>query len=187
MPLGIAHFLEHKLFESEEGDAFSRFSATGASANAYTSFDKTCYLFTCADNFYDSFEILLDFVQHPFFTEETVQKEQGIIGQEISMYDDSPGWVLLFNLLCALYHNNPVRINIAGTKDTIAQIDAKLLYKCYETFYNLNNMFIVVSGNVDADKVLDMCDKFLADKEGVECLFYVLFACDECKLLVGKL
>ena len=167
VPEGIAHFLEHKLFESEEGDAFSRFSATGASANAYTSFDKTCYLFTCADNFYDSFEILLDFVQHPFFTEETVRKEQGIIGQEISMYDDSPGWVLLFNLLNVLYHNNPVRINIAGTKDTIAKIDANLLYKCYETFYNLNNMFIVVSGNADADKVLEMCDKFLADKEGI--------------------
>lgn len=167
VPEGIAHFLEHKLFESEDGDAFSRFSATGASANAYTSFDKTCYLFSCADNFYESFEILLDFVQKPFFTQETVQKEQGIIGQEISMYDDSPGWVLLFNLLNALYEKNPVRINIAGTKDTIAKIDADLLYKCYETFYNLNNMFIVVSGNVDADKVLDMCDKFLSDKEGV--------------------
>lgn len=167
VPEGIAHFLEHKLFESEEGDAFSRFSATGASANAYTSFDKTCYLFSCADNFYESFEILLDFVQHPFFTQETVEKEQGIIGQEISMYDDSPGWVLTFNLLEAMYHNNPVRINIAGTKETIAKIDAQLLYKCYETFYNLNNMFIVVSGNADADRVLEMCDKFLANKEGV--------------------
>ncbi len=163
VPEGIAHFLEHKLFESEDGDAFSRYAKTGASANAYTSFDRTCYLFSCTDRFEESFEILLDFVQHPYFTQETVAKEQGIIGQEISMYDDSPDWVVLFNALQCLYHHNPVRINIAGTAQTIAKIDAEMLYRCYRTFYNLQNMFIVVSGNVNADRVLELCDKYLLD------------------------
>lgn len=168
VPEGIAHYLEHKLFESEDGDAFERYSKTGASANAYTTFDKTCYLFTCSDKFEESFEILLDFVQHPYFTEQTVQKEQGIIGQEISMYDDSPGWIILFNLLKSLYHNNPVKINIAGTHETIAKINADLLYECYNTFYNLNNMFITVAGNVKTERVLELCDKFLKKSEKVE-------------------
>ena len=102
VPEGIAHYLEHKLFESEDGDAFDRFSKTGASANAFTSFESTCYLFSCTDNFYESLEILLDFVQSPYFTEETVQKEQGIIGQEIKMYDDDPQWRVMFNYLKAM-------------------------------------------------------------------------------------
>ncbi len=167
VPEGIAHFLEHKLFESEDGDAFARYAKTGASANAYTSFDRTCYLFSCTDHFDESFEILLDFVQNPYFTQQTVEKEQGIIGQEISMYDDAPDWVVLFNLLESLYHVNPVRINIAGTAQTIAQINADLLYQCYRTFYNLQNMFIVVSGNVEVDHVLEMCDRFLKDSPSV--------------------
>ena len=111
VPEGIAHFLEHKLFESEELDAFTRYAETGASANAYTSFDKTCYLFQCSDRFEDSLKILLDFVTHPYFTKETVEKEQGIIGQEITMYYDVPGWMSTFNLLRCLYHNHPVRID----------------------------------------------------------------------------
>ena len=115
VPEGIAHFLEHKLFESEDLDAFTRYAKTGASANAYTSFDKTCYLFQCSDNFEASLEILLDFVTHPYFTKKTVEKEQGIIGQEITMYYDVPGWMSTFNLLKLLYHNHPVRIDIAGT------------------------------------------------------------------------
>ncbi len=168
VPEGIAHFLEHKLFESEDGDAFARYAKTGAAANAYTSFDRTCYLFSCTDQFEESFKILLDFVQHPYFTQATVEKEQGIIGQEISMYDDSPDWVVLFNALEGLYHNNPVRINIAGTAQTIAKIDADLLYQCYNTFYNLQNMFIVVSGNVDAKQVLALCDQYLSDTPPVE-------------------
>lgn len=168
VPEGIAHFLEHKLFESEDGDAFAKYAKTGASANAYTSFDKTCYLFSCSDKFEESFSVLLDFVQHPYFTQETVEKEQGIIGQEISMYDDAPDWIVLFNALESLYHNNPVRINIAGTARSIAQIDADLLYKCYETFYNLQNMFIVVSGNVTADTVISLCQKHLKNTPGFE-------------------
>ena len=167
VPAGVAHFLEHKLFESEEGDAFLRFAKTGASANAFTSFDKTCYLFSCTENFKESIEILLDFVMHPFFTEETVQKEQGIIGQEIRMYDDNPDWRVLFNLLEMLYQNNPVRTDIAGTVESIAQIDAKLLYRCYNTFYNLNNMVLAVAGNFEAQDVLDAADRILKPAEPI--------------------
>ena len=168
VPEGIAHYLEHKLFESEEQDAFARFAKTGASANAFTSFDRTCYLFSCSSKFEDNFRILLDFVQHPYFTEETVKKEQGIIGQEINMYDDNAGWRVLFNLLCALYENHPVRIDIAGTIESIAKINAELLYDCYNTFYNLNNMFVCVAGNVNAQEVFDLCDELLLDKEKIE-------------------
>ncbi len=161
VPEGIAHFLEHKLFESEELDAFTRYAETGASANAYTSFDKTCYLFQCTDRFEDSLRILLDFVTHPYFTKETVEKEQGIIGQEITMYYDVPGWMSTFNLLKCLYKNHPVRIDIAGTVDSISHITDKLLYDCYDTFYNLNNMALAVVGNVDVDSVLAVCDEVL--------------------------
>lgn len=163
VPEGIAHFLEHKLFESEELDAFERYAKTGASANAYTSFDRTCYLFSCTGNFKANLEILLDFVQSPYFTRQTVEKEQGIIGQEIRMYKDVPGWEVLFNLLRAMYHTHPVKIDIAGTEETIAQIDDRLLYKCYETFYNLNNMALAVAGNVDLDEVLEVCDRLLKE------------------------
>ena len=127
VPAGIAHYLEHKLFESEDGDAFARYAKTGANANAYTSFDVTCYLFSCTENVYESLEILLDFVQSPYFTEQTVQKEQGIIGQEIRMYDDDPQWRVMFNLLEALYHKHPVKVDIAGTVESIAQITPELL------------------------------------------------------------
>lgn len=161
VPAGIAHYLEHKLFESEDGDAFARYAKTGASANAYTSFDKTCYLFSCTENVYESLEILLDFVQSPYFTEQTVKKEQGIIGQEIRMYDDDPQWRVMFNLLRAMYHTHPVKIDIAGTVESIAEITPELLYKCYHTFYNLNNMVLCVAGNADVNKVLALCDKML--------------------------
>ncbi len=161
VPPGIAHFLEHKLFESEDGDAFTRFSATGASANAYTSFDRTAYLFACSDNFKESLDILLDFVTKPYFTEETVQKEQGIIGQEIRMYDDSADWRVFFNLLGALYSAHPLRIDIAGTVESIAEIDAALLYRCYHTFYNLHNMVLTIAGNFDVDVVIDAVDRIL--------------------------
>ena len=164
VPEGIAHFLEHKLFESEELDAFARYAKTGASANAYTSFDKTCYLFQCSGNFEASLEILLDFVSNPYFTEQTVQKEQGIIGQEIKMYQDEPGWESLFSLLRAMYHNHPVRIDIAGTVESISHITADLLYECYETFYNPANMALAVAGNVTVEQVLSIADKMLKPK-----------------------
>ena len=167
VPEGIAHFLEHKLFESEELDAFTRYAETGASANAYTSFDETCYLFQCSDRFEDSLRILLDFVTHPYFTKETVEKEQGIIGQEITMYYDVAGWMSTFNLLRCLYKNHPVRIDIAGTVESISEITDKLLYDCYNTFYNLYNMALVVVGNADADRIVAICDECLEKAEDV--------------------
>lgn len=168
VPEGIAHYLEHKLFESEDGDAFTRYAETGAYANAFTSFDRTCYLFSCSDRFYDNLAILLDFVQSPYFTEQTVQKEQGIIGQEIRMYDDSPSWRVLFNMLMNMYSCHPVRIDIAGTVESIAEINAELLYKCYETFYNPANMFICIVGNVDTERILKQIDSSIIMHDKVE-------------------
>lgn len=169
VPDGIAHFLEHKLFECEGGiDAFELFAKTGASANAYTSNTMTGYLFSATDNFYESLEILLDFVTHPYFTEETVQKEMGIIGQEIGMYEDRPGSRLNKELLKALYKKNKIRIDIAGTCESIAEINADILYKCYNTFYNLNNMTLAVCGDVDVDKVNEICDKILKVAKPIE-------------------
>ena len=155
LPEGIAHFLEHKLFESEDGDAFTKYAKTGAYSNAYTSFDRTCYLFSCSNRFYDNLKILLDFVRSPFFTEATVNKEQGIIGQEIRMYDDMPNWKVMFNMLEGIFHNHPVRIDIAGTIESIAKITDKTLYDCYNRFYDLSNMFIVLAGDFNTDEVLD--------------------------------
>lgn len=161
VPAGIAHFLEHKLFENEDCDAFERYAKTGASANAFTSFDRTCYLFECGSNFSESLEILLDFVTHPYFTKETVDKEQGIIGQEIKMYDDNPDWRVMFNLLTALYEKNPVKTDIAGTVESIAEITPELLYRCYNTFYNPHNMVLAIAGSFDIDEVLRLCDNIL--------------------------
>ncbi len=161
VPEGIAHYLEHKLFENDECDAFELYAKTGANANAFTSFDKTAYLFSCSQKFEENLEILLNFVQEPYFTDETVQKEQGIIGQEIKMYQDDPGWRVFFNGLQAVYHNNPVRIDIAGTVESIAKINKELLYRCYNTFYNLNNMVLSIAGNFDVDKALEICDRLL--------------------------
>lgn len=168
VPEGIAHFLEHKLFESEELDAFQLFSKTGAYANAYTSFDRTCYLFGCSSNLKENLKILLNFVQSPYFTKETVEKEQGIIGQEIEMYLDSPDWRVMFNLFGALYKENPVRIDIAGTRKSIAQIDHNLLYECYNTFYNLSNMFLCVVGDFNENEILELVNQNLKVKEKVQ-------------------
>ncbi len=173
VPEGIAHFLEHKLFENEDCDVFELYAKTGANANAFTTFDKTCYLFSCSKNYEESLKILLDFVQKPYFTKENVDKEQGIIGQEIKMTNDNPDWRVFFNLLGCMYHSHPVKIDIAGTVESIAEIDADLLYKCYDTFYNLNNMVLSVAGNISAEKVLAICDECLkpcVDK-GLETVF----------------
>ncbi len=166
IPEGTAHFLEHKLFESEDLNAFERFAATGASANAYTSFEKTAYLFKGSENVEGSLEILLDFVQNPYFTAQTVEKEQGIIGQEIRMYQDSPDWQVMFNLLRALYEKHPVRIDIAGTQESIAEIDADLLYRLYKTFYNPGNMVLSVVGGIEPEKVFEIVDKNIKDNSG---------------------
>ncbi|MGI6203253.1 MAG: EF-P 5-aminopentanol modification-associated protein YfmH [Eubacteriales bacterium] len=175
VPDGIAHFLEHKMFENEDGvDTFARFAETGASANAYTSFLCTMYLFSCTDNFDESLEILLDYVTKPYFTEQSVQKEQGIIAQEIRMGEDNPGRALLFGMLRSMYKNHNARIDIAGTVESIAKIDHHLLYKCYNTFYNLGNMALCVSGDVTPEQVIAVADKVLKPQETheVECVQY---------------
>ena len=169
VPDGIAHFLEHKLFEDENGqDAFKKYAETGASANAYTSFDRTAYLFSCTDNFEESLEILLDMVTHPYFSEKTVTKEQGIIGQEIKMYDDNADWQVYFGLLGALYSRHAVRLDIAGTLKSISEITPEILYKCYNTFYNFSNMALCVCGDVDPEVVLRVADKVLTEQPVVE-------------------
>ena len=170
---GIAHFLEHKLFENEDCEVFELYAKTGASGNAYTSFDKTCYTFSCSKNYQENLKILLDFVQKPFFTQESVDKELGIIGQEIQMTNDSPEWRVMFNMLGCMYHAHPVRIDIAGTQESIAQITPELLYKCYDSFYNLNNMVLSIAGNVKADEVLAICDEYLrpCEDKGLEMVF----------------
>ncbi len=173
VPEGIAHFLEHKLFENEECGVFELYAKTGAMCNAFTSFDKTCYLFSCSKNYTENLKILLDFVQNPYFTPENVEKEQGIIGQEIQMTNDNPEWRVFFNMLNSMYHNHPVKIDIAGTAESIAEIDADLLYKCYNTFYNLNNMVLAIAGNISADEVLAICDEHLkpCEDNGLETVF----------------
>ena len=166
VPDGIAHYLEHKMFENEDGvDTFSRFAAYGASANAFTSMNVTAYLFKCTENFEKNLEILLDYVTHPYFTPENVEKERGIIGQEIRGREDWPEVVQYMNLLRALYEKSQAKIRVAGTVESIAEIDAETLYKCYEVFYNLSNMFLCVSGDVTPEEVLAVADKMLPVQE----------------------
>lgn len=156
LPGGVAHFLEHKMFEDAEGnDAFSLYAQTGAAGNAFTSFDKTCYLFTATAEVDRNLDILLDFVSHPYFSDKTVAKEQGIIAQEIRMYEDNPEFRLMFGLLGELYHNCPVRTDIVGTVESIQKITPALLYDCCEAFYAPQNMVLSVAGSVTAKQVLD--------------------------------
>jgi len=159
VPAGVAHFLEHKLFEEEKGNVFDRFSRLGASANAYTNFTSTAYLFSSTTNFYECLEVLLGFVQNPHFTDENVEKEKGIISQEIRMYDDNGEWKSLFNMLQGLYHRHPVRMDIAGTVESISVIDKEVLYKCYNNFYHPDNMVLFVVGNVGVDDTLELVAK----------------------------
>ncbi|UCZ51664.1 insulinase family protein [Bacillus shivajii] len=156
VPDGIAHFLEHKLFEDEEGDVFHQFSKQGASANAFTSFTRTAYLFSSTMNIEKNIETLLNFVQKPYFTEESVEKEKGIIEQEIKMYEDNADWRNYFGLISNLYEYHPVKIDIAGTVDSIYKITKDLLYTCYETFYHPSNMVMFVVGNIDPENVLTL-------------------------------
>ncbi len=150
VPDGIAHYLEHKMFDMPDGsNIFDKFSMLGANANAFTSFNMTAYLFSATDHVKENLEILMDYVQTPHFTDESVQKEQGIIGQEIRMYDDNPGWRVFFNFLGCLYNEHPVKKDVAGTVESISNITAEYLYKCYNTFYNLSNMTIFVTGDFD--------------------------------------
>ncbi|KNF09932.1 M16 family peptidase [Gottschalkia purinilytica] len=159
VPQGIAHFLEHKLFEEPNGNIFDEFSKLGSYVNAYTTFNQTAYLFSCTDKFYENLELLVKFVQNPYFTDENVEKEKGIIEQEIRMYQDTPGWRLYSNCLSGMYVKHPVKIDIAGTVESIRQINKELLYKCYNTFYHPSNMVLVIVGDIDINKALDIIEK----------------------------
>lgn len=160
IPDGVAHFLEHKMFEQPGGgNAFDEFSLTGASANAFTSFSMTAYLFACTTDFYKNLETLIGFVQAPFFTDENIEKEQGIIGQEIRMYQDNPSWRAYFNTIEGMYQKNPVRRDIAGSIESIGTITKELLYKCYRNFYHPSNMVLVCVGDVDFEEIFKTADK----------------------------
>ena len=165
VPDGIAHFLEHKMFEKEEGDVFQKFSENGASANAFTSFTRTSYLFSSTDNILENTNTLLNFVQEPYFTEQTVEKEKGIIGQEITMYDDQPDWRLYFGAIENMYKEHPVKIDIAGTIESISHITAEHLYECYNTFYHPSNMVLFVVGAVDPKEMMEFVKENQAKKE----------------------
>lgn len=168
VPDGIAHFLEHKLFEGPQGNAFDFYAKTGAKANAYTSNDRTAYYFVASDRFYESLDILIRFVKHPYFTPENVEKEKGIIGQEIRMYDDEPSWQGYISLVQALYSTHPVRVDIAGTVESIADITDQTLYDCYNVFYNNANLTLCIAGDLDIEKILEVCDRQLPVEESDE-------------------
>ena len=159
VPEGIAHFLEHKLFEEADQNIFDKFSDYGADVNAFTNFDQTAYLFNTTDNFHESLETLVKFVQHPHFTDENVDKEKGIIAQEINMYKDNASWRVFFNLLNAMYTEHPVKIDIAGTVDSIQDINKELLYKSYNTFYNPSNMVLAISGDLSFEEIIATVEK----------------------------
>ena len=166
VPMGIAHYLEHKMFEQENGaNSLDVLTALGVNANAYTSNDHTAYLFECTDNFYEAMDELMDYVQHPYFTDDNVEKERGIIGQEINMYLDYPEWRVYLNALNAMYHNNPVKLDIAGTVESISHIDKEVLYKCYNTFYNPSNMLMVICGDFVPEEMIEEVKKRLIDKK----------------------
>ncbi|PEQ93835.1 peptidase M16 [Bacillus sp. AFS006103] len=165
VPDGIAHFLEHKLFEKEDGDVFQQFSRQGASANAFTSFTRTAYLFSSTSDVEKNLETLIDFVQEPYFSEKTVEKEKGIIGQEITMYDDNADWRLYFGLIQNLYQNHPVKIDIAGTIESISHITKDWLYECYNTFYHPSNMLLFIVGPVDPESFMNQVKENQSKKD----------------------
>lgn len=158
LPDGVAHFLEHKMFEQpDETNSLDTMMALGLDANAYTTNDHTAYLFECSEdeNFYKGLDELMDYVQSPHYTDANVEKEKGIIGQEIMMYDDDPGFQLYLNTLQCLYSKNPIRIDIAGTIESISGINPQMLYNCYNTFYNPSNMVMCICGNFDPESILN--------------------------------
>ena len=166
IPDGVAHFLEHKMFEQENGtNSLDTLTALGVNANAYTSTDQTCYLFECTDNFYPAMDELMDYVQNPYFTDENVEKEKGIIGQEIKMYDDYPSWSVYMNAIKCMYKNNPITIDIAGSIESISKIDKEVLYKCYNTFYHPSNMVMMICGDFEPETLIKEIKKRLKRTE----------------------
>ena len=161
MPDGIAHFLEHKLFEQEDSNALDVFSKMGVDSNAYTSFDQTVYYFEASENYEECLDKLIEFVSSPYFTDENVEKEKGIIAQEIKMYEDEPNAVVYYNLLRCMYQNHPINIDIAGTIESISEIDKDILYKCYYSNYNLKNMFLIIIGDVIPEEILEKTEEIV--------------------------
>ena len=154
------------MFEQENGkNSLDVLTALGVNANAYTTNDHTAYLYECTDNFYKALDEFMDYVQHPYFTDKNVEKEKGIIGQEIMMYDDYPEWKVYTNALECMYHNHPVKLDVAGSIESISHIDKEILYKCYNTFYNPSNMAMVVSGDFEPEKLLEEIKKRLIEKK----------------------
>ena len=166
-PAGVAHFLEHKMFDMPDGrNALSELAATGADPNAYTSACLTAYFIDCTSDFYHNLEQLLTFVSTPYFTEESVAKEQGIIAQEIKMYEDDPGSVVFNELMRCLYENHPIRDDVAGTVESISEISAQTLYDCHKVFYAPGNMSLCVVGDVDPEEVRKAALKILRSDSG---------------------
>lgn len=164
-PLGTAHFIEHKLFEEEWGNIFDSFSALGGEANAFTDCNKTAYYFSCKDNFTENFKTLLQFVQSPYFTEESTKREKGIIGQEITMFDDDPYWQVYYAMLENLYKNHSIRYSIAGCSESIRKITKDTLYDCYHAFYNSANMAIVCIGDIQTEATFQLAESLCEKSE----------------------
>ena len=169
VPDGVAHYLEHKMFEQKSGvDSLFTLMALGLDANAYTTNDHTAYLFGGVDNFYKGLDELMDYVQNPYFTDQNVEKERGIIGQEIGRYDDEPVWKVYLNAMKCLYTNNPIRIDIAGTVETISHITKEILYSCYNTFYHPSNMIMCIAGDFEPEEIVNEVRKRLLPREQME-------------------
>ena len=160
IPDGVAHYLEHKMFEQRSGiNALDTLTNLGVDANAYTTNTYTTYLYECTDHFYEALDEFMDYIQNPYYTAKNVEKERGIIEQEIAMYDDEPGQAIYMNLLKSMYHNNPINIDIAGTKESISKIDEKILYTIYNSFYTPDNMVIVACGDFNPEELLENIKK----------------------------
>ena len=170
IPDGVAHFLEHKMFEQSNGtNSLDLLSSIGVDANAYTTNDHTTYLYECNDHFYEALDEFMDYVQNPYYTDENVEKEKGIIAQEIKMYDDHPFWQVYMNAMECLYKNNPIKIDIAGTVEEINKIDKDILYNCYNTFYTPSNMLMVISGDfVPEDLLKEIKKRLIKSDENLE-------------------
>ena len=166
-PQGVAHYLEHKMFDMPDCNVMQLFSRYGGSPNAFTSYDITAYYVQCTDHFRENLDLLLRYVTTPYFTEESVEKERGIIGQEIRMYEDSPDSVVFENLFSAVFAEHPIRNNIAGTVESISEIIAQTLYDCYHGFYTPDNMMLCVVGDVDPQLVFSMAEERIARGDGV--------------------
>lgn len=166
-PAGVAHYLEHKMFDMPDGvNVLQSMSAAGADPNAFTSYDQTVYVFRCTERFEENLRTLLRFVSTPYFTAETVEKERGIISQEIRMYDDVPEYAVYFELMKLLYRSHPVRDDIAGTVESIAEIDADMLYACHRAFYTPGNMCLCVEGDVEAEEICRIAEELLGPEKG---------------------